>query len=583
MHGTTKVTVVVATYNSSAGVHRNVDSLLAQTMCRGEYEVFYVDDGSTDNTPDLIERRIAGVPTFHVLRSTNSGWPGRPRNIGIEAATGDFIFFSDDDDWLEPDALSNLYDRALRDTADIVIGRVAGHGRNSHRDVTQVSLTNGDIRNPAHGQLLTAMTVHKLFRRSFLNAHRIRFAEGYVRLEDHMFTLQAMLRTQRVSVMHDRTVYHWTRNIDFGNNSYGRIDPYGYANSLATIFGIIRDEIHDPVNRRRFMLAWYRRKVLRHFPQRHFLDGPEDYAAGIVDANRKLVDEWIPPEYDAYLGFDCRVRAALLRRGDVDLLRRWGQYERSATVRSTIDTVEWDGQVLVVRARVQQLLAVPGRKPRPVAMLRRGGRVFRDLPAPFRDLPELAEILDVTNDLDASRSRVVVRRRQSTGDIYQPGTSVPIEVPIKAGRFTIAYDVTCRVDPMIADQGRPLLGTWDFLVSVSLCGLHADKRLGAGGNMGIALPKRCLGDSGLVARPLLTTYGNLSLQLKPATRPADRSTDRAGTRSRVAHTVRGLLRRARALPPRIRSAAARRVRRIRHIRRIGRIWRSRIRARGPGL
>jgi glycosyltransferase involved in cell wall biosynthesis len=523
MGAAVKVTVVVATHNTANGVVKNVDSMLSQTMPKDEFEVFYVDDGSTDGTPDLIEAHVDGEPNFHVIRSTNSGWPGRPRNIGIDAANGEFIFFCDDDDWLEADGLANLYERATRDGADIVIGRTAGHNRNSHRDVTQVSLTNGDIRNPEHAQLLVAMTVHKLFRRSFLLDHKLRFHEGRVRLEDHLFMLPAFLRTQRVSIMHDRTVYHWVRDPQIGNVSYGRIEPYEYADSLAKIFAIIRDEIDDEETRRRFILTWYRRKVLRHFPQHHFLTGPDDYAEQIVDANRKLIDEWIPADYDTCLASALRARAALVRAGDTAMLRKWGQYERSASVRASVRSLSWDGDELVIRTRVEPVMTPPGGKPQPVLVEQVGDRVIRVLPKPFADLPALADIRDVTRHNDSAQCRLLVRRRESTGDVFQPSTSTRADRPVGDGRAGVAFAVETRINPLTADQGSPLSGTWDLFVSTAVFGVSADRRLGASDNPGVELPMRRFRSVRLVAQPILTSRNNLSLRLKSISAGAHRA------------------------------------------------------------
>src|SRR5690606_1077481 len=111
-----------------------------------------------------------------------SGWPGRPRNIGIDAARGEFVHFVDDDDRLSPEALERTYARAVETGADIVIGRMAGHGRRVPKALFETPLTAADLRSDT--SLLNSMTVHKLFRRGFLQEHGLRFEEGPVRLED---------------------------------------------------------------------------------------------------------------------------------------------------------------------------------------------------------------------------------------------------------------------------------------------------------------------------------------------------------------------------------------------------------------
>ncbi|MGX9228838.1 glycosyltransferase family 2 protein [Streptomyces albus] len=93
-----KVSIVVPTCNTGETVLVGLRSFLAQTMPRSEFEIIYVDDGSSDDTVALLEEEIArqGVQrTARVLRTEHSGWPGRPRNIGTDAARGRYIHYVD--------------------------------------------------------------------------------------------------------------------------------------------------------------------------------------------------------------------------------------------------------------------------------------------------------------------------------------------------------------------------------------------------------------------------------------------------------------------------------------------------------
>jgi poly(ribitol-phosphate) beta-N-acetylglucosaminyltransferase len=537
-----KVTVVVPTHNTSELVTRNVESLAAQTMPASDFEVIYVDDGSDDGTADLIERTISGRPAFRLIRSENSGWPGRPRNLGIEAARGDYVFFSDDDDWLAPDALEHLHARAVADDADIVIGRIAGHGRGSHRHV-QASLTGGDIRRPEHSVLLRTMTVHKLFRRAFVEEHRLRFPEGQVRLEDHIFMLSAYLRTNRVSIMHDRTVYHWMRTSGSGNHSFGAVDPEGYTSSIARLFRIIDEEIDDPGTRRRFVLNWYQRKVLKHVPQAHFLKGSREYADALVRANRTLVEAWIPADYDERLPHALRIRAALLRRGDTETMRAWGAYERGMTLRTAVSACEWRDDMLVLRLSVE----VVDRDGQPITFRRDGDRVVRELPPAYTGLEPAC---DVTADLRLAEGRVLIRNRLPTGDVVLAATSTQVATALAGGRFSVRFEVETAIDPMTADKGHPISGVWDVFATADLCGHSTMRWVTIGDDSSVSLKRHRLPAG--VAKPVVTSHGNLSLRVGAA---------RAAAAERVPLTrkARGGLRKLRVLARRSLRRAERRI------------------------
>ena len=125
-----KVSVIVPVYNPGPNIDDCIDSLLGQTLPPDEYELIFVDDGSTDGTPARLDALAAEHAHVRVEHIPNSGWPGRPRNLGIDMARGEYVYFVDNDDWLGEDALERLLrDRAERDDADIVIGKVVGHGK----------------------------------------------------------------------------------------------------------------------------------------------------------------------------------------------------------------------------------------------------------------------------------------------------------------------------------------------------------------------------------------------------------------------------------------------------------------------
>jgi glycosyltransferase involved in cell wall biosynthesis len=91
------VSVIIPTYNRAKTIERAVNSALAQTW--KHLEVIVVDDGSTDNTDELLE---AYGSRIRVIRQKNGG-PSAAKNTGIRAATGEIISFLDSDDsWLPP-------------------------------------------------------------------------------------------------------------------------------------------------------------------------------------------------------------------------------------------------------------------------------------------------------------------------------------------------------------------------------------------------------------------------------------------------------------------------------------------------
>ena len=175
-------------YNPGPNIDECIESLLGQTLPPDEYEVIFVDDGSSDGTEARLDALAAEHEHVRVEHIPNSGWPGKPRNLGIEMARGEYVYFVDNDDWLGKGALNRLYNRAKRDEADIVIGKVVGEGKFVARSVFKRDRKDVTLE---WAPLVRLLTPHKLFRKALLDEHGIRFPEGRRRLEDHVFTMHA--------------------------------------------------------------------------------------------------------------------------------------------------------------------------------------------------------------------------------------------------------------------------------------------------------------------------------------------------------------------------------------------------------
>ncbi|CAN5719624.1 MAG: glycosyltransferase family 2 protein [Pyrinomonadaceae bacterium] len=114
------ISVVIPTFNRAVLAVQAVQSVFAQTF--SPYEVIVVDDGSTDNTNEVLAA-FKGAPNFRYHYQPNSG-RSTARNQGFSLAQGDFILFLDSDDLLFPDALAQLYGAAQNSAAGMIVGQV---------------------------------------------------------------------------------------------------------------------------------------------------------------------------------------------------------------------------------------------------------------------------------------------------------------------------------------------------------------------------------------------------------------------------------------------------------------------------
>jgi glycosyltransferase involved in cell wall biosynthesis len=350
-----KVSVIVPVYNPGPNIDDCIDSLLGQTLPPEEYEVIFVDDGSSDGTESRLDALAADHPHVHVKHIPNSGWPGRPRNLGIEMAHGEYVYFVDNDDWLGKGALNRLYNRAERDEADIVIGKVVGEGKFVARSMFKRDRKDVTLE---WAPLVRLLTPHKLFRKSLLDEHGIRFPEGRRRLEDHVFTMHAYFHARHISVLAGYPCYHWVLREGDDNASYEELEPVGYYLNVREVLDLIDEHMEPGPLRDRVKSHWYRGKMLGRVGGRNFVERDPAVKRPLYEEVRKLALERYGDEVDAYLAFNARVRSHLLRAGDYEGLEALARFEAGLESEVSVVQIEPEGEEavnLTLEARIPGL------------------------------------------------------------------------------------------------------------------------------------------------------------------------------------------------------------------------------------
>ncbi|MFH0518218.1 glycosyltransferase family 2 protein [Streptomyces sp. M41] len=200
------VTVIIGAYEAMPYLIECLASVEAQTIDPGRIEVIAVDDGSTDGTGECLEEfaRRAPMPVT-VIRQENSGGPSGPRNVGLGKAAGRYVFFLDADDRLGPEALERMVAMADANGTDVVLGRIEGVNRGAPKSMWGRTLERTDVFS---SNIKFTLSAQKLFRRELLTRHHMRFDESLWTGEDALFTMEAYLRADGVSVIADYTCYY---------------------------------------------------------------------------------------------------------------------------------------------------------------------------------------------------------------------------------------------------------------------------------------------------------------------------------------------------------------------------------------
>ncbi len=212
-----KASIAIPCYNAARHVEQTVASALAQTM--DDLELVLVNDGSTDGTLELLERLAATDPRIRVIDQPNGG-EGIARDAGRAACGGEWLYFLDSDDLMEPTLLEEAIARGEETDADLVIFRTqelddqTGELRHFHWcfDVDWIGTDVFDPREHPQRILNSFQNwVHnKLWRAGFVEERGLRFQHVH-RTADLLFTCRSLTEAHRIALL-DRTLHRYRVN-----------------------------------------------------------------------------------------------------------------------------------------------------------------------------------------------------------------------------------------------------------------------------------------------------------------------------------------------------------------------------------
>ena len=466
------VTVVVPVYNPGPYLDACVASVRRQSLGTDALEAIFVDDGSSDGSSARLDSLAASEPNVRVIHIPNSGWPGRPRNLGLDAAAGEYVLFLDADDWLGDEAAERMAAMAERTGADVVVGREVGHGRGVPREVFRRNVDDASLeRDP----LVRLMTPHKLFRRPMLLEHDIRFPEGRRRFEDHVFVLRSYFAARRISVLADYPCYHWVTRADHGNASDQYADPAAYYRDMRDVLDVIDAHAPSGPMRDRLVAHWYRRRCLDRLSGERWTDAPAAHDRAVFDAVRDLASERIGPGSVAELPMSHRLRSGAVTAGRPDLVVALARVEHGLRARVRLRDLEESGD----RVRLSLVADLFDASGEPIRFRRHEGDRLRWEPPPSIAAETFpAAALDATADLEATAVSVVLR--DAGGLEHDAPAAVERVVRDTAGGLVLSIRAVAEIDPRTAAGGSPLpLGDWELFADVRSCGWQSLRRLGS--------------------------------------------------------------------------------------------------------
>ena len=203
-----KVSVIIPVYNTEDYLKECIESLVNQTL--REIEILIVNDGSTDSSLEIMKEFKNKYPNIIKIFDKVNGGQASARNYALPFAQGEYLGFVDSDDWVDSTMYEEMYEKAEKEDADIVICDMVDH----FPDRT-VCYPSSRFENKFK---VTPSACNKLFKRSLVKEDVFPVGLWY---EDFEFTTMQLMKTDCISVIHKGLYHCHCREVStmYNNNS----------------------------------------------------------------------------------------------------------------------------------------------------------------------------------------------------------------------------------------------------------------------------------------------------------------------------------------------------------------------------
>lgn len=207
----TLISIIIPIYNLADYLSKSIDSVLAQTY--PNFEVIAVDDGSVDNSAELLKKYVEKDCRVKPIFKKNGG-VSSARNAGLDVAIGEYVFFLDGDDWIEPDTLEKI----LKFAPDFDIIQPAyiesfdDGSENPPENICFADVEIFDRDEMLSRYFLTQIqefSCNKLYKRSLIG--NMRFNEAFAIAEDSEFVYSLLKKSRSIKLMQEVTYHYYIR------------------------------------------------------------------------------------------------------------------------------------------------------------------------------------------------------------------------------------------------------------------------------------------------------------------------------------------------------------------------------------
>lgn len=271
-----KISVIIPVYNTEKYLEKCLDSILNNTL--KDIEIICVDDGSTDNSLNILEKYVKLYSNITILHLNNLGG-GAARNQGLKIAKGKYLSFLDSDDFFANDMFEKLYNQLEKTDADVCIcginkysekekSLIIDNAPNIPNSIKNLETFNyNDIPDDIFLYFKNAAW-NKMFRTDFIKKQKLEFQE-IKRSNDLYFSRVSLLSANKITHIDEKLVYyrmHQKTNCQNNNYKY----PYEFSKALL--------KLNDYINNNNYSL-----KIKKSF---------KEFAIYDISYNLSTLNDW---------------------------------------------------------------------------------------------------------------------------------------------------------------------------------------------------------------------------------------------------------------------------------------------------
>ncbi|MEK4065683.1 glycosyltransferase [Peribacillus sp. FSL R5-0717] len=202
------LSIIVPVYNVEKFIDKCLYSLVNQTL--QDIEIIIVNDGSTDNSQNIIDEYVKNYSNKLVSLNKENGGLSDARNFGLKHASGEYVGFVDSDDFIDFDMYEKLYDYAIKKNADIIISDFIFEPDNIVINSDLEDTIELNLKNNPELLLIEPSVCNKLFKRSLFYENNIDFTYGLLH-EDRLTIAKLFYHSKKIYYLKE-AFYHYLKH-----------------------------------------------------------------------------------------------------------------------------------------------------------------------------------------------------------------------------------------------------------------------------------------------------------------------------------------------------------------------------------